>query len=153
MRLNEWQYMNTNKSAASTSNTSSGASKAGFKERFLKLLTFHIMHRKKTVVDYKAKTLTDDSLLYVEHHKNPATGIEYDVEYSIYIEKATEAWRLIVRKDGKYPDDLKGTGWTNLLRELRPYMSIPTVGTPEYNKLLKETSIAEEFKVYEKLWD
>jgi hypothetical protein len=156
--LYEWVDSKGNKSQhKTTSSRSTPVGKApgtqSFKERFLKLLTYHMMHRNKMVVSYKVKTLTDDSFLYIEEFKNPATGEEWEVEYSVYIGGLTEAWRLIVRKNGRYPDDLRGTGWVNLLRELRPYMSIPTTGTPEYNKLLKETSIAEEFKEYENLWD
>jgi hypothetical protein len=153
MKLNEWKDSNGNKVGTTTSPVTKAPGTQSFKERFLKLLTYHIIHKRKTVVSYKVKTLTDDSFLYIEEHKNPATGEEWEVDYSVYIGGLTEVWRLKVSKNKKYTDNLNGTGWVNLLRELRPYMSIPVVGTPEYNKLLKETSIAEEFEEYENLWD
>lgn len=142
MELREWQYMNPPQVAGTSGQVTSGSS-SGYKKRFLKLLTYHVTHRNKMVVSYKVKTLTDDSFLYIEEFKNPATGEEWEVEYSVYIGGLTEAWRLIVRKNGRYPDDLRGTGWVNLLRELRPYMSIPTTGTPEYKELLTESFSSE----------
>lgn len=132
MRLREWQDAN-GKKVSTTSGTSSTASSGSFKKRLDKLITYYGQHLPARVDYLTVDLLTNDKLEFTEHWN---TGDK--VEFKIYIGPATEAWRLKVSKNSKYTDDLNGMGWVSLLRELRSYMTIPVVSTPEYKGLLTE---------------
>lgn len=139
MKLNEFVDKNGNKinlnSPAVSNQTSTGSSNTGFKKRFEKLLAYHIMHRRKTVDDYKVIYVSEDTFHYKEHHTSPK---EATIEIIAFIGERTGAWRLQVFGDGNKLDDLSGMEWVNLIKALRTYLNLPTTGTPEYKNLLTE---------------
>ena len=138
MKLNEWKDSNGNKITSGpvvSNQTSSGSSNTGYKKRFEKLLDYHIKHRSKTVDEFKVIFVSEDSFHYREHHTSPKDAT---IEVVAYIGELTEAWRLQIFGDGNKLDDLSGTDWVNLIKELRAYLNLPTTGTPEYKNLLTE---------------
>ena len=134
-RLIEWKDTNGKKVS-----TSSSASKApgsqSYKERFKKLMDYHIKHKEPSVVNYEIKELTDDSLYYIEHHKSKIA--DYVLEVKIYIGALTGAWKLQIIYNGKVTEDPVGTGWESLLDALLLTLRVPAEHTPEYKDLLVE---------------
>ena len=160
--LTEWVDTQGNK--VSFNNTSSSASQAaptvssitgGYWERFNKLLFYHVNHKSSAVDKVIRTKVSKDGFHYTEHVRAGTTGFDKDVVVNIDL-AATENWKLQTYIDGKPHIGGTGYGYVNLLKELRKHLNLPAEGTPEYTKLLTESldsSIAEDFKTYENLWD
>ena len=137
-RLHEWKDINgkkvsTTSTAPQVAGTSGQITSGSFKKRLNKLINYYGQHHPAKVDFITVNLLTNDTLDFTEYHNDRSA-----VSYKIYIGPATEAWRLQVSKNNKYTDDLSGIGWANLLRELRSYITVPVVSTPEYKSLLTE---------------
>ena len=166
MKLKEWKDSNGNKvnisPSPAVSSTSSKTSSGSFKKRLNKLINYYGQHLPADV-GLKVNLLIDDALEFTEYYNNSNFDI---VEFKIYIGPTTEAWSLKVFTNNKLTDDLSGMSWTELLKNLRAFITIPVTTTPEYKDLLTEwvdkngkkvsfntSSIADDFKTYETLWD
>lgn len=137
MELREWKYINN--STTNSVYTSSGE----FRSRLKKLATMTYRYKSSQVDSVDIITLADNEIKFIEFFKNGATA-----EYEISIKPTTEAWNLIIYTtddlDGrKKVFDGSGTGWEALIKELRYYITLPTVGTPEYKDLLTESFLKE----------
>lgn len=145
MRLKEFIDKNGNKvnlpKTGGAPKSSSGTSSGGFKKRFEKLIDYATKHRYSKITKVEVTKLTEDSLEFAEYYDGGAI-----VDYKIYIGPATEAWHveayttIINAKDREKVDDIVGTGWPELLKSLRPYITIPVATTPEYKDLIFEDS-------------
>jgi hypothetical protein len=134
MILKEWKDANGNKvSSSSTTNNSPSNSSGSFKKRLDKLITYYGQHLPAEVDFITVNLLTNDTLDFTEFYNDRSSA-----SYNIYIGPTTEAWRLKITVQGKLKDDLAGQGWTELLKTLRTYITVPVVSTPEYKELLKE---------------
>lgn len=167
MKLREWKNSNGDnvniQSPAVSNQTSSGSSNIGFKKRFEKLLAYAQAHKNASVNKTEVKSISDDSFSYTE--KINGGYSYYDREINVYIGSLTEAWRLKIFIDGKPDDDIAGQGWPELLKTLRYYITVPVTTTLEYKELLTEwldkgdtdlceaAAFAEDFLLYEHLWD
>ena len=134
MKLNEWKDSKGNK--VTTSPASTATSSGSFKKRFEKLLDYASTHKGPAVHKTTIKSLSDDGFFYTEEKRGGYSF--YDVDINVYIGTLTEAWRLRVYIDNRLDVDLSGQGWTSLLKELRQYITVPVVSTPEYKDLLTE---------------
>jgi hypothetical protein len=132
MKLNEWKQMNNTTPAASSS--SSGVSNKSFKKRFDKLISYYGQHLTKEVSYLDVTLLTKDTLAFSEVYKK---GDKIDFNISI-TDFDDESWIVKVETDGFRIATLIGSGWVNLLKKLRSYITVPVVGIPEYNDLLQE---------------
>lgn len=127
--MGNWKYMNGSQAQASTTSVNTS-----YKERFKKLLDFHIRHKAVSVESHQIQTLDDNSFFYTEHHNDG-----YDLGVVVHLLPTfDEAWRVRIFEDHKLTNDIKGDGYSELLKELKNFLHIPTVGTPEYNNLLTE---------------
>jgi hypothetical protein len=145
MRLKEFIDKNGNKvnlpKTGGAPKSSSGTSSGGFKKRFEKLIDYATKHRYSKITKVEVTKLTEDTLEFAEYYDGGAI-----VDYKIYIGPTTEAWHveafttIINAKDREKVDDLVGTGWPELLKSLRPYITIPVATTPEYKDLMFEDS-------------
>lgn len=142
MRLKEFIDKNGNKinlpkSSNAPKNTGDNLPPIGsFKERFKELIEYTSKHKNPNTKNITTETLTDDKLEFTERYYDGSS-----VSYEIYIGPLTEAWRFKVYTDGDFShpiDDMSGMEWVNLLKELRYYIVLPVVGTPEYKELLAE---------------
>ena len=139
MRLKEFIDKNGNKVTIpkNTPSVKSNVPSLGsFKERFEKLLEYTSKHKNPSTKNITTENLTDDTLEFTEHYYDGSS-----VSYEIYIGPLTEAWSFKVYTDGdfRHPiDHMSGMEWSELLKELRYYIVIPVVGTPEYKNILKE---------------
>lgn len=153
MELREWQYINK-PTANSASSASSSAGNKSFKKRFDKLIQYYGQHLPAEVDYVIVNLLTKDTLDFTENYNDGDK-----VRYNIFIDPATEAWKIKYSVNGQLTDDLSGTGWPELLKILRTgYIEVPATTTPEYNNLLTEwvvmnnkTSSAGYKKRFEKL--
>lgn len=143
MRLREWRYMN-----AASGNI---ASATGYKKRFEKLIKYHIDHASSELERIIRKDIKEDSFHLTEHY-NTNKG-EFDRDIIVSIDK-TGSWGFSVFLDGKETDQRTGKSWEDLVRELSFYLNTPNAETPEYDDILTESfSIADDFKLYDFLWD
>ena len=128
MKLNEFvdkngNKVNTTKSPVASQTTSSGS----FKNRLNKLVAYYEKHLPKKVDYITVNLVSKDTIDFTEFHTDKSS-----VTFNIYIGPATEAWRMKYYVNGKLTDDLVGQGWPELLKTLRPYITVPVVSTPEY---------------------
>ena len=128
MELREWQYIN--KPAASTTNNSSTAS---FKKRFEKLIKYHSSNLPIDVDYARIDLLAKDRIEFTEQYDDGK-----EVEYKISIDPASEAWQVKIFINRQLDEELKGTGWPELLKALRSYIVVPETREPEYKSLLTE---------------
>ena len=147
MNLNEWKDKNGNKinlnSPAASNKTSSGS----FKKRLDKLIKYHGQPLPVDVDYLTVNLLTTDTLDFTEHYDDSQV-----VRYNIYIDPATEAWRLKIYVNNKLQDDISGQVWGELLKTLRPYITVPVGSTPEYVELFTESLNESVKNIPEKLY-
>lgn len=159
--LNEWQLVNPPTSASAPSSTGSFES---YKERFKKLFNYATKHKRSSVDQTAIEKLSEDehmSMFHFTHHiLGGAQRFDYDLEIILAINKPRGNWYLHVYEfDGKTHNkiaDLRGPDYETLLKTLSDYIEVPAVGSAEYKDMLQEsinTSIADDFKLYENLWD
>ena len=151
---NKVTFSKTSSSVSQAAPTVS-STKGGYWERFNKLLFYHVNHKSPAVDKVIRTKVSKDGFHYTEHVRAGTTGFDKDVVVNIDL-AATENWKLQTYIDGKPHIGGAGYGYVNLLKELRKYLNLPVAGTPEYTKLLTESldsSFAEDFQVYENLWD
>ena len=144
--LVEWVSMKNNSSSSASSAKTN-------KEKFKKILDYHIANVEPTVTKVFIKELTDDGFYYIEHRQTAIS--EYDFGIEVKVDKNTDSWSLRLYRNGNFIVQRQGDGWENLLKEFRGRLKLPLKGTPEYDDLLTESaaSFAEDFKLYENLWE
>lgn len=160
-KLIEWKDSKGNKvstgSTTASSSTNTGST-ASFKKRLDNLIQYYGQHLSSGVGYVTVNLLTRDALDFTEHY-NDGSVVRYNIFIDTLAEEWREPWRLRIYKSTsmsyQLTDDLRGTGWTELLKVLRSYITVPVLNTPEYKNLLTEcaTSFAEAFRLYENLWD
>ena len=143
--LKEWLDSKGNRINTGSSTGQVAKTSGGFKERFKKLLDYASKHKGPAVHKTTIKSLSDDGFFYTEERRGGYSF--YDVDINVYIGELTEAWRLRVYIDNKPEADLSGTGWPELLKQLRAYITVPVPTTPEYKDLLTEWVDAKGNKV------
>lgn len=111
--------------------------KGSYWKRFEKLLEYAIAHKASNVGFISLKDITDTYLEFIEYYSRG--NVDHTV-YRITIDPATEEWNIKVDCSNGTKDNDSGTGWANLLKQLRYYITIPVVGTPEYKDLMFEDS-------------
>lgn len=137
MELREWQYMN--KPAGNVVSNSSSV----FRSRLKKLAGYAYRYKNSKVTSVDILKLTDNEIKFAEFFESEATA-----EFEISITPTTEDWNLKIYTNNSYEGrkqilDASGTGWVELLKELRYYITIPTTGTPDYKDLLIESLLNE----------
>ena len=137
-KLCEWVDAKGNKIALNSSATPSiqtANAAGGYKERFTKLLDYHMKHLPPTATYPEIKLLQDDEFIYEEHHATGDVDNDYDLTVAVAVNKYNDDWDISVYKNGTLVKVDFGNGWKELLLSLRTSLSIPAVATPEYIKL------------------
>jgi hypothetical protein len=163
MELREWQYMN--KPAGSTaSNTGSAqaTSSTFYRDKFKKLLDYHVSKSRKpggfySVLNHKVDKLIEDatkaSFSYWEERMDNSDGTVSEFSISVWYYKTTKAWTFKVWVDGREVANKSGSGFNDLINDLSARLATPLKGSREYQDLLECASTADDFKLYENLWD
>lgn len=155
MKLKEYKDAKGNPVGKTSSSavSSTGNTSSGYKERFEKLLDYHIAHKDKDVVKILQKDIQPWVFHYSEQHKGEFEGgYKKDVIASF---NKDGAWNFMIFMDSKQIKEKHGIGWDNFVWDISFYLNLPEVTTdPEYQDLLESAgSIADDFKLYENLWD
>lgn len=147
MRLREWQYM----SKPGTKAGSASAAKTN-KEKFADLLDYIIKHKPDYTTDTYVNRLDDTGFEYEEHRALGDIEIDYDIRVEVALGK-NDLFTIHVFKNDKQIESLMPKGWADFLRYLKIYFPTPQVRSSEYISLTEAFSIADDFELYENLWD
>lgn len=146
------EWVDSNGKKVSHTSSKSSSTTGDYWKRFNKLLFYHVTHKSPAVDRVVRTKVNKDGFHYTEHIRAGTTGYEKDVV--VNIDPATESWKFQIYVDGKPHTGGAGDGYLSLLKELRKHMNLPAEGTLDYDEILNESlSIAEDFKLYENLWD
>jgi hypothetical protein len=148
--LNEWQLMNPPKASQSASTASSKTNK----EKFKGLLQYIVDHKDSDTLKVDVSKLDDTGFTYRELRVRPQQKYELATIVNYGYGKNNSSWQVSIYKSGKNIDVGTGEGWEKLLDFLEDYYNVPDVGTKEYKDLCESaSSVADDFKAYENLWD
>jgi hypothetical protein len=154
--LVEWIDTNGNKiNLGNSSSTSQPTTKAPYKtnkEKFTALTQYMQNHKDSFVTNTQVIHLDDKGFIYKEHRK--PSGKEYTIEVDVIYSRFSPAWSFDVYKNNvDLLDSFSGTGWEKFLYYLSTYFNVPSYGSSEYKSLTESASIADDFKLYENLWE
>ena len=147
--LVEWVAMK-NTSSQPASKTSSKTSKERFQE-----LTNYMIKNKSTnsVVKAEVVQLDDGGFKYKEYRKLPSVQLyvlTLVVGYSIF----TSNWKFELYMDTDLIEEVSETGIEALVNSVGAWFSVPAYTSPEHKSICESySSIADDFKLYENLWD
>ena len=146
--LAEWVDKNGKKVVAASQAASSSSTTN--KEKFTHLLYYIMRNRGSQVLDSKVLGLNDTGFTYREMRRLPTGQEELIVVVNFY----DDHWQMSIYKNGKFVDNYSGSSWETLLEALEGYYNVPAAGTKEYESICESvSSIADDFKEYETLWD
>jgi len=149
--LVEWIVMNN--STTSSSQPASVVSSKTNKEKFIELIAYMVNHKASDVIATEESRLDNTGFHYKEHHK-PANEKDHEIEVKVGCSRFKDLFSIYIFKDGKQIMTYMASGWEELLKYLKGYFSVPSYGSPEHKSLCESaSSIAEDFKTYENLWD
>ncbi len=122
------------------------------KDKFVKLMYNMMKNKLPSVTDVKCVRVDDNGFTYKETRS--LTRGEFTLVLLIGYEK-DDSWKSELYMDSKLLETKQGTGMADLIRYMGQYFSVPDIGTKEYTELCESapTSIADDFKLYENLWD
>ncbi len=146
--LTEWVEMKSSKASSKVTKTN--------KERFIELLKYMIDHKLSSVVTFDASKLDEDGFTYRELRQPVGLDQKYElvsiVNYGYG--QTNSSWQVSVYKNGRHIDLISGEGWEELLAALDIRYNVPAPGSPEHKSICESySSIAEDFKEYENLWN
>lgn len=150
--LVEWVAMKNNSNTSSQPKSSSKTNK----EKFIELLKYIIDHNLSSVIKVDASKLDEDGFTYRELRQ--PVGLEQAYELVTIVNygygKNNSSWQVSVYKSGRNIDVITGEGWEDLLVALSTRYNVPAPGSPEHKSICESaSSIADDFKTYENLWD
>ncbi len=145
--LVEWVAMKNNSSASQPTKTN--------KEKFTELLQYMVDHKLSTVVKTDISKLDEDGFTYREL-RHPV-GLEQAYELATIVNygygKKNSSWQVSIYKSGRNIDVFTGEGWDELLGALDTRYNVPARGSIEYKSICESASFADDFKLYENLWN
>lgn len=147
-RLKEWIDKNGNKldlskiNSTRTSNKSSSTTTStnkSFRKKLYKLVKYYEHNNPdKYDIFVSITALSDDEIRFTVYSSS-AKSKHSKLYYIISIGLNTEAWRVEIHdEDSAVIDDFCGMGWEKLIEGIKQYITVPDVGTKEYNELLTE---------------
>lgn len=158
--LVEWVAMkNTSTGSSSPTSGSSQASKKTSRERFKELTDYMIAHvnsfKHKKVSKAEVVRLDDSGFTYKE--RASMNGEDFILTLLVYGNKynpSSTAWKYELYIDTELIKEDKGTSMKELLKGLSGNFKVPKIGEPEYDSICESvSSMADDFKLYENLWD
>ncbi len=153
--LTEWVDSNGNKININSSVASKATSAANvsYKKLFEKLIKYHIDHASSELERVNNKVINEYDFHLSEHYNTGSD--EFNRTIIVSVNKYTNEFFLSIFVDGKEVYHNVYKSYEELLEILaNSYMFLPSKGTKEYEDLLTESlSFAEDFKLYENLWE
>ena len=113
---------------------------------------YHIDHASSELESITRKDISNRHFRFSEHYNTGTT--EFDRDIIVNWDKNTDTFFFRIFVDGKEVYSKLCNSYEEFVEVAEGYMFLPGPGTEEYNDLLTESlSIADEFKLYENLWD
>lgn len=140
----------TSSAPQSTSSTSSKTNKEKFEE-----LTDYMINNRTMPATTKAEVVRlDDGGFTYKETRETSPGRTYVLTALVGYSRFNSQWRLEVYMDTKLVDEQTGNGFKELISHLHAFFSTPSIGSQKYKDLCESAgSIADDFKLYENLWD
>jgi hypothetical protein len=136
----------------SSSSSASGTSSKTNKEKFEELTKYMKAHINQSVDKAEVVRLDDGGFTYKEHWLS-STGKTFVLTLLVGYSRFNSSWRYELYMDTSLIKELQGSGWEDLLEELEKYFHAPKAGSQEYKNLCESLSIADDFRLYENLWN
>lgn len=154
--LTEWVLANNIKPTSKTTKSSS----LSYEEKFEKILEHHIefvtTHPSHVELsNHTIKSLFERSDAAGFHYQEHVSGngTEWDNDLVVIYGKLTGEWIVKEFKDGSQAYTKEGKGFNELLDELGEWhLMLPRPTSTEYHEL-RESTFADDFKLYETLFD
>ena len=150
----EWVVMNKKQVSNSPASASNTSSNTFYKDKFKKLLDYHMAH--STALSMSIDKLSEDdakaSFSYVEEYEDVKGKISESLVGVRYY-KDTEAWSIKTYINGIRVVDKEGIVFNELIKTLRSYMKLPPENSTEHKSICESASFADDFRLYENLWD
>jgi len=153
--LTEWVDSKGNKISKVSqpaSSSSSTPSKTN-KEKFTDLIDYMMKHKSSLVTKAEIIRLDDGGFTYKEQWHSPSAGQDYILTLLVGYSRFNSSWRYELYMDTSLIKEAQGSGWEDLLEELEKYFHVPKACMKEYKDLCESLSIADDFKLYENLWE
>ena len=147
--LTEWVAMKG--SQTSSTPQASSTSKTN-KEKFEELTDYMKAHINSSVEKAEVVRLDEGGFTYKEHWRSN-TGKTFVLTLLVGYSRFDSSWRYELYMDTNLIKEVKGSGWEDLLEELEKYFHVPKAGSPEHKSICESVSFAEDFKLYENLWN
>jgi hypothetical protein len=162
--LTEWVDKNGKKVAINSKPSAASSSITSYKKRFEKLIKYHIDHASSELESITRKDIADDNFRLGEHYNDGVQ--EFDRE--IKVNYNSNGFSYFIYVNGKLVNNNTVHNYEDLVERLSgSYMYLPDEGTQEYDDLLTESlgvvisdtnldescPIADDFKLYEDLWE
>lgn len=157
--LCEWVDNNGNKINLPRASTST-STKSSYKEKLQKLLDYHLANdyniknkSSKGTIDLLSED-NDKALFKYRETWDDSLGDTHETITCASYFKKDSTWWILRFVDNKQTVSTDGSKFDELIRELNKYLTLPPLKSSEYQNLLESlASIAEEFKIYENLWN
>lgn len=155
MNLIEWIDKQGNTINFNNTTAPNSSKTFDYSDKFKAMLNYHINHNSSLVVDYKIELIDSDRFHYKETVNDSNTTVDKDV---VGVIDKNGNWLVVVLLNGEVKQHLKGieSGIKDLIESLAKanVFFFPPVNSKEYQDLITEAfSIADEFKLYENLWE
>ena len=154
-KLNEWVDANGKKVNPSTSSQAvSSSSVKTNKDKFKELTDYMMNHKGSLTARAEVPKIEDSGFTYKEHWTaTAATGKGYVLTLVVNYSRFNNQWKYELYIEESLAADVKGTGMENLLKELDKYFHVPKAGSPEHKSICESLTFAEDFQLYETMWD
>jgi hypothetical protein len=143
--------INFPKASASSPKVNTTSSKTN-KEKFEELTNYMLTHKSTlSVIKSEVIRLDDGGFTFKDYRKSP-TG-EYVLTLLVGYSRFSPQWKYEIYMDTALVEEQSGNGFKELLNNLHNFFNVPNAGTPEYKSICESASFAEDFRLYESLWD
>lgn len=132
-----------------------------YKNKFKKLLDYHLSndyHIKHGSSQGTVELLSEDNdkalFKYKETWEDGGSNKHETITGTAYFKKDA-SWWILKMVDGEQKESIDGNDFNELVKKLYRYFTLPPTNSSEYQALLEEvdSTIANDFKTYENLWD
>lgn len=144
--------------AQAVSNTSIKTNKEKFRELTNYMINNPASDIGDKVINAEVTKIDNDGFTYREIHQLPANKYELTLVVNYSKNNPSDLpWQFTIYKNGRHLNTYvadPGDGWEEFLEALQDNYNVPVHGSQKYKYICESTSsIAEDFKLYESLWD
>ena len=154
--LKEFVDKNGNKvNLPKNSTTVSKSSTNEPRDKFKALTDYMKANAGSKVAKAEVISLDNGGFIYREI-RTRANGLQFTLQIEVSWSQFTSNWKYELYIDATFIEEQDGTGLKELIKHMFAYFNTPRPGSREHKELCESTnssSIADDFKTYENLWD